>query len=119
MGKGEPVVMESGCGLIVRTIALDTLCEPLSATWTVKFAVPALEGVPAIIPPSESVSPAGKAPAVSDHAYGGVPPVADSVCEYCTLTGPVGIGDAVVIESGEIIVRDKALDAVCEALSAT
>ncbi len=37
-----------------------------------------------------SVRPAGSAPPASDHEYGGVPPVAASVCEYATPTDPAG-----------------------------
>jgi hypothetical protein len=41
--------------------------DKLSATCTVKFAVPAVVGVPLIVPPGEIARPAGKLPAESDH----------------------------------------------------
>ena len=84
-----------------------------------KFAAPTVVGIPLITPAGESDRPAGKDPPASDHVYGVVPPVADSVCEYCTLTVPSG-SDAVVMEGGGgLTVMDSALVAVCEALSAT
>ena len=43
--------------------------------------VPAAAGVPVMVPAEPSASPAGSAPAVSVHVYGGVPPTAVSVCE--------------------------------------
>jgi hypothetical protein len=39
----------------------------LSFTWTVKFAVPAVVGVPLILPDAASDSPAGSEPTVVDH----------------------------------------------------
>jgi hypothetical protein len=49
--------------------ALCTVCGVLleSATCTVKFAVPAVVGVPEISPLVDRVRPAGKLPATSDH----------------------------------------------------
>ena len=54
--------------------------EAPSVTFTVKFAVPAVVGVPEIVLPV-SVSPAGSVPPDTDHVYGGVPPVAFNACE--------------------------------------
>ncbi len=59
--------------------ALDAVCggAAASCTPTVKFAVPAVVGVPVIAPVELfSVRPAGNDPAVIDHVYGVVPPVA-------------------------------------------
>jgi hypothetical protein len=39
----------------------------LSFTWTVKFAVPAVVGVPLMLPDVASDSPAGSEPAVVDQ----------------------------------------------------
>jgi hypothetical protein len=39
----------------------------LSFTWTVKFAVPAVVGVPLILPVAASDSPAGSEPTVVDQ----------------------------------------------------
>jgi hypothetical protein len=49
-----------------------------SATWNVRGAfVTVCVGVPAIAPVEAfNIRPAGNAPLVSDHLYGGVPPVA-------------------------------------------
>ena len=41
-----------------------------------KLDDPAADGVPPIVPPLESVSPAGSVPEVRLHLYGGVPPLA-------------------------------------------
>ena len=59
--------------------------EETSVTRTVKLKVPVLEGVPLRTPVvAFKLRPAGSAPAVTDHAYGEVPPEANSVCEYPT-----------------------------------
>ena len=47
-----------------------------SVTRTVKLKVPAMVGTPESVPPIESDSPLGSAPALIDHEYGGTPPVA-------------------------------------------
>ena len=53
---------------------------PESVTVMVNFAVPALFGVPLITPVALlSRRPWGRDPAVTDHVYGVVPPVADSL----------------------------------------
>src|SRR5439155_959465 len=101
-GSGDAVVITSGggaAGLIVIDSDFDTVCEALSLTWTLKVAVVAAVGVPPITP-ADSDKPAGRVPGVTDHVYGGVPPVAVNGCEYVTPTVPAGRGDAVVITSG-------------------
>ena len=56
---------------------------PLSLTFTVKFDVPTVFGVPEITPVvAASVSPAGRLPDVIDHVYAGVPPLACNVRAY-------------------------------------
>jgi hypothetical protein len=56
---------------------------------------PAAEGVPEILPAADRVRPAGKLPDPTDHAYGGLPPVADRVWLYSAPT--VAVGTAVVV----------------------
>jgi hypothetical protein len=51
--------------------------------------------------------------------YGGVPPLAASVCEYAVPVDPDGRGELVVIISSATTVRLKVLVAVIEALSVT
>jgi hypothetical protein len=51
-----------------------------SVTCTVKLEVPVAVGVPEIVAPLR-LNPAGSAPAVIAHVYGGVPPPAASVAE--------------------------------------
>ena len=53
-------------GLIVIESGAVADPEALSVTLTVKFAVPALVGVPDIAPPP-SVRPAGRDPVATDH----------------------------------------------------
>jgi hypothetical protein len=51
-----------------------------SVTRTVKLEVPAVVGVPDIIPvPAAKLKPAGKVPVTIDQLEGGVPPVAFKV----------------------------------------
>ena len=80
--------------------ALVADCVPLSATRTVKLAVPVAVGVPLTTPALDKVRPAGRLPTVTDHVYGGVPPVAARVCEYAVPTVPLGSGEVVVTQTG-------------------
>ena len=52
----------------------------LSFTWAVKLAVPAVVGVPVMLPSAASESPAGKAPDVTDQVLPPLPPVDARVC---------------------------------------
>lgn len=96
--------MEGGAeaAVMVKEKLLLTLPCLLSLTCTVKLNVPAVLGVPLITPLGLRLSPAGSTPAATDQEYGGVPPVADSVCEYARPTVPPGSGDVVVIESSVV-----------------
>ena len=72
----------------------------LSVSVTVKAEVAAASGAPEITPVFASkTTPFGSAPVVTAHVYGGIPPFAPSVCEYCAPTIPSG-SDPVVIPSG-------------------
>ncbi len=68
-------------GATVRLKILVATALPESFTCTVKLAVPAAAGIPEIVPPGASVSPAGSAPVLTLHVYPPLPPVAASVCE--------------------------------------
>src|SRR5581483_8687820 len=70
-----------------------------SSAVTVKVDVPAVVGVPLITPAGDSVSPAGRAPPLTDHVYGAVPEIAARVAEYRTPTAPA-VSDAVCTRSG-------------------
>jgi hypothetical protein len=94
-----------------------------SVTRTVKFEVPAVVGVPEIVPvepPSDS--PAGSEPDTTDQLYGVTPPVAASVWLYATPIWPFGTLVVVITRSGGIVI-DKALVAVsagvCESVTRT
>src|SRR5437868_694455 len=73
-------------------LAVTTCCEvALSATRTVKLAVPAAVGVPVSAPVvDEIVIPAGKAPAEMVKVYGAVPPLATIDAVYAAPTVPPG-----------------------------
>src|SRR5215472_4363537 len=90
-----------------------------SVTLTVKFAAPAAPGVPEMLPPADRLRPAGSVPLDTDHEYGGVPPVAPSVCEYATPTVPAGSEDVVITRAGGLMVSDSAAVAERAALSVT
>ena len=70
-------------GLTVRAKAFDAVCgvPAESCTWTVKFDVPAVVGVPVIAPVAAfKLRPAGSEPVITVQlTYGGVPPVAPNV----------------------------------------
>jgi hypothetical protein len=97
------------------------VAEPpaLSVTLTVKFADPAVLGVPDSAPDAERLSHAGSDPADTDHEYGGDPPDAPSVCEYATPTVPAGNDEVVMVSAGGLTVIDNAAVAEPPALSVT
>lgn len=76
-------VIVSPLGATTIEVDTDFVCAglPESFTVAVMLNVPLAVGVPEIVPLLASVSPAGSAPEVIDHAYGAVPPAACSVCE--------------------------------------
>src|SRR5262245_13709955 len=66
-------------GLTVMLSGLVTLSPAEEVTWTVKFAVSTVVGMPEMTPtptPGERLRPSGSVPLSIDHVYGGVPPVA-------------------------------------------
>ena len=79
---------ESAVAVIVGTdAAAMTICSgcvperfAASVTFTVKLEVPAVVGVPEIVPLLASVKPVGSDPALIDHVYGGVPPLTPRFC---------------------------------------
>ena len=79
MGKDD-VVMLTGPGATVILSARVAEAEFASTTLTIKFAVPAVEGVPLICAP-DKLNPEGSVPAAIDQINGAVPPLAWSVCE--------------------------------------
>ena len=79
-GSDEVVMLNAG-GLIVSDNAAVAETDALSVTFTVKLLVPAVSGVPEIVPPADRVNPVGSVPTDTDHEYGGVPPQALSACE--------------------------------------
>ena len=77
----RPLVKSNVCGLIVRLKDCDADPKKLSVTPIVKVEVAFTVGVPEITPEPDSDSPAGSVPPIKEKEYGGVPPVAVSVCE--------------------------------------
>ena len=97
------VVMVGGAAAVPMTICSGCDAERFaeSVTLAVKFDVPAVVGVPVIVPVLESVRPAGSDPALMDHVYGVVPPEAPRVC--CGYTVPaVPPGSDVVVMVGGV-----------------
>jgi hypothetical protein len=66
----------------------------------VKSNVPTEVGTPKRVPDESNVIPAGKAPEMTDHLYGGTPPAARSCVEYKTPLAAGGI-EIVAISSAE------------------
>ena len=79
MPPGSDDVVTVSAGAAIATVS-DAVAdwEALSVARTVKVLDPAVVGVPEILPPAESVNPAGSVPLASDHVYGVVPPEAES-----------------------------------------
>jgi hypothetical protein len=96
------IVTGVGAGAIVIENAFCADPEAESLACTVKLNVPAVCGVPLILPPELSERPVGNdpLPATTLHVYGGVPPEAANDCEYDVPTIPPGNGDPVVIDTG-------------------
>jgi len=75
----EVVVMVKGAKIVMcSNFESDRL--PESDTFAVKSKDPAVAGVPEIAPAPDIVKPGGRLPVATDHVYGVVPPLADSVC---------------------------------------
>ena len=67
-----------GTAMVMLRVCVAVALE-LSFTWTVKFAVPAVVGVPLIPPVAASDRPAGSEPTVVDQVLLPTPPLAKSV----------------------------------------
>jgi len=89
-----PIVMLNG---LLKVFGVG---DALSLNRTVNWNAPALLGVPLMTPPDvPSVRPFGKEPAVTDHVYGGNPPVPVRLWKYGEPTDPLA-SPVVVIVSG-------------------
>jgi hypothetical protein len=116
-GTEDVVIINAGALMRIDRAALAEP-EPLSVTLTVKLEGPAAAGVPEMVPP-ERLSAAGRDPVATAQVYGGVPPVAFSVCEYPTPTVPDGNEEVLMPNAGALMIRDRAVLAEPEALSVT
>ena len=116
-GSEDVLILNAGTLIVTERAALADPEAP-SVTFTVKVEVPAVVGVPEIVPPA-SVNPAGSDPLDTDHAYGAVPPLAFSACEYATPTVPPGNEDVVTLNPGPLTINDSGALADTEALSVT
>ena len=73
------VVMDSVAAM-TKESAFDASCPPVSIACTVTVYVPAVDGVPEIVPVFvPRPRPVGSNPLVIDQVYGAVPPVATNV----------------------------------------
>ena len=113
---GNDVVVIVKAGLIVRDSAFVVLPLALSVTFTVKLLVPAVPGVPEIVPPADRLNPEGSVPRDTVHVYGANPPDAASAWEYAVPTAPAG-SDAVVIAKAGLTTKDNGLVATPPPLS--
>jgi hypothetical protein len=80
-GAREEVVILRAPAFTVSDSAAVSDLFPRSVAFTVKFEGPADKGIPVMRPVGERAKPRGREPAVTSQTYGGVPPVAFSVCE--------------------------------------
>jgi hypothetical protein len=80
----------------------------------VKFEVPPVHGVPAIVPSVPKVNPVGREPEVRLQEKGATPPDSCSVALYALPPAPPG-SDVVVTEGGGITVNEAAADFVLSA----
>jgi hypothetical protein len=74
------VVTLSDAGAIAMLNGLVAVVPELSFTCAVNVEVPAVVGVPVILPLAASASPAGSAPTVTVHVFPPLPPLAVRVC---------------------------------------
>jgi len=95
------VVIDNCAGAITTCNGSVVLWEAASVTFAVNPNVPAAVGVPDNTPALDSVSPPGSVPALTDHMYEPVPPVAASDAEYAVPTCPPA-KVALVIASGAV-----------------
>ena len=97
--------------------------DALSVTVTVKLDAPVPVGVPEITPALDMVNPAGRFPALTDHVYPGVPPVALNVVLYeLPVSAAPRLVDVIVnVLAAALTAIDSCAEAVCagEALSVT
>ena len=82
MPPGSDDVVTVSEGAVIATVSEAVAdWEALSVARTVKVLDPATVGVPEMLPPVESVNPAGSVPLARAQVYGGVPPEAAMACE--------------------------------------
>ena len=73
------VMDKTGITVMLRALVFVSAGVLESAACTVKFEVPAVVGVPLIVPFDARVKPAGSDPTVTDQVIGVAPPVACKV----------------------------------------
>jgi hypothetical protein len=105
-----------GAVIVIDSVAIAlTAGDSLSDTSMVNVAVPPAVGFPEMTPPFESVSPAGRLPAATDHVYPGVPPVAAIAALYAVPLWPAAKAPVVMFSvDGAVTVIDSAALAVCD-----
>jgi hypothetical protein len=118
-GKTPAVTIVSKGGLMAKENDFVALTCLLSVTSITKGKEPAVVGVPVRLPSEFKVNPGGMAPPATDHAYGGMPPLADSVAKYVSPTFPTGSVLVVIVGGEGLIASSKTLLVVTKALSLT
>jgi hypothetical protein len=77
------VVVAGATVMVSDLVAVCAVGVVASITLTVKLNTPEAVGVPEIVPlPALKLTPVGSDPALIDHVYGVVPPLAERVVEY-------------------------------------
>ena len=89
VAAGGELITSVAPALMVMLSGPLTVLLLLSVAFTVRFAVPAVVGVPLIVQPV-IVSPAGRVPAVNTQLYGETPPETPMVELYANPTVPFG-----------------------------
>src|ERR1700692_4379373 len=82
------VVVITGFDLMVSCRIAVSVLFVESDTMEVNENVPGTVGVPPMIPWALNVRPGANAPLITDHWYGGFPPLAARACEYATFAVP-------------------------------
>ena len=73
------VMVSTPATVMLKALVLVPEGLPESVTWTVKLKVPAVVGVPVIVPAVDKLRPVGNVPLLIDHDVGVMPPLAVSV----------------------------------------
>ena len=118
-GSEDEEIASTGTTTMLRAFVAVSAGTLESVALTVKLDVPAVVGVPVMLPLAANANPAGSAPAVIDQVIGAVPPVDCSAALYVELTIPFGSVVVVMLIVAAVIVMLRLAVAVRFAASFT